>query len=174
MSEEDVTTTEKLKLNCETVFNNSIVRKIETADEASNRLSDDFETALRKMDQCIDIVTQNASSSGGGGGGGASSSNSGGGETGGIKGTDKDPVPQRYEDARSANTEQINSTEDAKLETENGSGDTKYTPPDIPDASNDDIVAKQLRELAESEADLELREKYWNQYRKYKGLKIPE
>ena len=42
------------------------------------------------------------------------------------------------------------------------------TPPDIPDGKDDDIVARQLREAAESEQDPELREKLWEEYRKYK------
>ena len=53
----------------------------------------------------------------------------------------------------------------------------KYPPPgDIPDASDDDGdgVAEQLREAAMREADPEVREKLWNEYRKYKGLEVPE
>jgi hypothetical protein len=47
-------------------------------------------------------------------------------------------------------------------------GDSPVTPADIPDGSDDDIVARQLREAAESEQDPELREKLWEEYRKYK------
>ena len=43
------------------------------------------------------------------------------------------------------------------------------TPPDIPDGKDDDIVARQLREAAENEQDPELREKLWEEYRKYKN-----
>jgi hypothetical protein len=43
-------------------------------------------------------------------------------------------------------------------------------PPDVGDGANDDVVAQQLRELAENETDPELREAYWCDYRKYKGL----
>ena len=42
------------------------------------------------------------------------------------------------------------------------------TPPDIPDGKDDDIVARQLREAAENEQDPALREKLWEEYRKYK------
>ena len=45
------------------------------------------------------------------------------------------------------------------------------TPPDIPDARDDDIVARQLREAAENEKDPALREKLWEEYRKYKSGK---
>ena len=42
------------------------------------------------------------------------------------------------------------------------------TPPDIPDSHDDDIIARQLREAAENETDPALREKLWEEYRKYK------
>lgn len=47
-------------------------------------------------------------------------------------------------------------------------------PEDIPAANNDDAVAAQIRLAAENETDPEIREKLWNEYRKYKGLKIAE
>jgi hypothetical protein len=39
---------------------------------------------------------------------------------------------------------------------------------DIPDGDDDDIVARQLREAAERETDPALKEKLWDEYRKYK------
>ena len=42
-------------------------------------------------------------------------------------------------------------------------------PEDIPDAKDDDIIARQLREAAMNESDPELREKLWEEYRRYKG-----
>jgi hypothetical protein len=42
-------------------------------------------------------------------------------------------------------------------------------PDDLPDAKDDDIVARQLREAAQNETDPELREKLWEEYRRYKG-----
>ena len=44
------------------------------------------------------------------------------------------------------------------------------TPSDIPDLVSEDIVAKQLREAALAEDDPELRERLWDEYRKYNGL----
>jgi hypothetical protein len=41
-------------------------------------------------------------------------------------------------------------------------------PSDIPDGRDDDIVARQLREAAMKETDPELRERLWDEYRKYK------
>ena len=48
-----------------------------------------------------------------------------------------------------------------------GSG-PNTVPADIPDGSDDDIVARQLREAAMTETDPELREKLWQEYRNYK------
>lgn len=44
-------------------------------------------------------------------------------------------------------------------------------PAGTPDGGDDDVVAKQLREAAESEKDPELRAKLWEEYRKYKARK---
>lgn len=47
---------------------------------------------------------------------------------------------------------------------------TQNAPPaDIPDGSDDDVVARQIREAAMKESDPELREKLWQEYRKYKN-----
>lgn len=46
----------------------------------------------------------------------------------------------------------------------------KRTPDDISVMMDDDIVAKQLREAALAEEDPELRERLWEEYRKYKGM----
>lgn len=47
-------------------------------------------------------------------------------------------------------------------------------PDDIPPSDDDDIVAEQLREAAMREVDPIVREGLWNEYRKYKGIEIPE
>ena len=49
-----------------------------------------------------------------------------------------------------------------------GTRDHSRVPPDLADASGDDIIARQLREAAMKEEDPELREKLWVEYRKYK------
>lgn len=43
---------------------------------------------------------------------------------------------------------------------------------DVPDAGDDDVVARQLREAAENESDPELREKLWQEYKRYKSGKV--
>ena len=46
----------------------------------------------------------------------------------------------------------------------------RRTPEDIPDMVTEDIVAKQLREAALAEDDPKLRERLWDEYRKYNDL----
>ena len=47
----------------------------------------------------------------------------------------------------------------------------KYPPPTgIPAGDDDDVVARQLREAAMREPDPAIREKLWDEYRKYKGI----
>jgi hypothetical protein len=46
----------------------------------------------------------------------------------------------------------------------------RRTPDDVVAIIDDDVVAKQLREAALAEEDPELRERLWEEYRKYKGM----
>ncbi|MCJ8271567.1 MAG: hypothetical protein MJK04_19475, partial [Psychrosphaera sp.] len=49
-------------------------------------------------------------------------------------------------------------------------GQTKFPPPtNIPSGHDDDVVARQIREAAMVEVDPKLREKLWQEYRKYKN-----
>ncbi len=57
-----------------------------------------------------------------------------------------------------------------------GGGDEQQTfpvPDDIPSGRDDDVVARQIREAAMQESDPELRERLWDEYRRYKGLEVP-
>ena len=47
-------------------------------------------------------------------------------------------------------------------------GQVQEAPEDIPASSDDDVLARQLREAAMNETDPELREKLWEEYRRYK------
>jgi hypothetical protein len=50
-----------------------------------------------------------------------------------------------------------------------GESSVRVPPPaDVPDGHDDDVVARQLREAAETESDPELRKKLWDEYRRYK------
>lgn len=72
---------------------------------------------------------------------------------------------------RSSPAESGDPDSDSK-EREEGSEDrgTHSTPPpaDIPGGDDDDVVARQLREAAQKERDPVLRDKLWDEYRKYK------
>lgn len=48
-------------------------------------------------------------------------------------------------------------------------GSRSGAPADVPDGRDDDVVARQLREAAESEKDPALRERLWDEYRRYKA-----
>jgi hypothetical protein len=48
----------------------------------------------------------------------------------------------------------------------------ELTPDDVPTMVDDDIIARQLREAALVEKDPDLRDRLWDEYRKYKGLSV--
>lgn len=45
-------------------------------------------------------------------------------------------------------------------------------PDDIPPADNDSVLEEQIRQAAINETDPVIKEKLWNEYRKYKGLPV--
>jgi len=45
-------------------------------------------------------------------------------------------------------------------------------PDDIPSVDNDSVLEGQIRHAAMTETDPEIRQKLWNEYRKYKGLPV--
>ena len=52
------------------------------------------------------------------------------------------------------------------------SGSNGKIPDDIPLDDNDDVLARQIKNAALNEADPEKQKKLWDEYRKYKNLKI--
>jgi len=85
------------------------------------------------------------------------------------------------QDGESAGESEWASTGDSPAEGQQGSdpsppgtrgssshGAQSTAPADIPDGSDDDVIARQLREAAENEADPELKKKLWEEYRRYK------
>jgi len=75
--------------------------------------------------------------------------------------------------AADATDEQMSDTSIERPPVATGSGKGKQTvasgqPDNIPDGSDDDVVARQLRKAAEQETDPELKKKLWEEYRKYK------
>jgi hypothetical protein len=49
-----------------------------------------------------------------------------------------------------------------------GGSNTRVIPEDLPDPQGDDVVARQIREAAMKESDPELRERLWDEYRRYR------
>lgn len=66
-----------------------------------------------------------------------------------------EPIEQEYEPGAGPGVKKQGKIPDFKIE-------------DVGDGSDDDVVARQLREAAESETDQLLKEQLWNEYRKYK------
>ena len=56
---------------------------------------------------------------------------------------------------------------DTQNQEQDGSSNTQVA--DIPTGNDDDVIARQLREAAEAETDPEIKEKLWEEYRKYKN-----
>ncbi len=65
-----------------------------------------------------------------------------------------------------ASTEATESSADQSAST---SGSGGGIPQDVGSGGDDDIVARQIREAAQKEKDPQLREKLWDEYRKYKN-----
>jgi hypothetical protein len=106
-----------------------------------------------------------------GGGGGGQGDGDGDGEGDGDGGADVDGGSDASgSDAGAADGEQSSSGTGSRGAGAGGRGQRSGsgTPPDIPDGSDDDVVARQLREAAEKETDPELKKKLWEEYRKYK------
>ena len=56
-------------------------------------------------------------------------------------------------------------------ESTSGGGEASSTTQtaELPSGDDDDVIARQLREAAEAETDPEVKEKLWEEYRKYKN-----
>jgi len=117
------------------------------------------EMLLREQERVRAAAPMTDAAGGGGGGGGAGDAGAAEGtegaegESGVESGGDGDGTPSYGHGAGRGAQRQ---------------GGGQGTPPDIPDGSDDDVVARQLREAAEKETDPELKKKLWEEYRKYK------
>ncbi len=163
-----------------------------TAEERRGDIDKEMDAALAEMDELLlkekkilaqersEAMTASASSSGGGGAGGMGGGMSAGGASGGQAGATGSEASEGGQSASGgANTS--GGSGSAPTGSHNASGAIegspsedseerkKRIPPDIPDGRDDDIVARQLREAAINEDDPELREKLWDEYRKYKS-----
>ncbi len=112
------------------------------------------EMLLREQERIKAATPRTDGASGGGGAGGSSGNGSDDGE---------------FDDSRDS---QSTSGGEQTYGQGAGPGSRQTTassaPPGTPDGSDDDVVARQLREAAEKETDPELKKKLWEEYRKYK------
>ena len=136
----------------------------ETEEEKIRRLEKEFEQALAQFDNCIVEESKSLKESGGGAAAAASASTtaSGENESENLKESSSTPSTSIMSDG-DINLEESNSRQ---LSSSNGS-----IPKDVALINDDDIVATQLRELAMSEEDPNLRDQLWDKYREYKGIK---
>jgi len=137
------------------------------ADEFHDSLGDFDEKLLREQDRVKANRPQTASAqSSGGGGAGESEGGSGGSSDSNSTGGEKE---RRQSDQQGSNAEEGTDQTHTGARGQPQRGNQANIPDDIPDGSDDDVVARQLREAAEMEKDPELREKLWDEYRRYKN-----
>ena len=144
--------------------------------ELDERLSEFDEMLIREQEVLagnrVEIETEQASGSGGYAGGG------GFGDDGDDFGDDDfgdDPEAQTPAGGDSGSSGEETGDEESGAQPgapvgadSTGTGSGGAIPPDVGDGSDDDIIARQLREAAMNEEDPELREKLWQEYRDYK------
>ena len=135
----------------------------ETEEEKIRRLEKELEQALAQFDNCIVEESKSSEESGGGGAAAsASTTASGENESENLKESSSTPSTSIMSDG-DINLEESNSRQ---ISSSNGS-----IPKDVVLIDDDDIVARQLRELAMAEEDPNLRDQLWDKYREYKGIK---
>jgi hypothetical protein len=151
------------------------VAPVMTESDEASALEDELEASLSEFDELLLEEARKAREERpdgdglGGGMAGAGAGGAGSGETGdsqtataadkGLESIPEGPAPE-------------STGEEAPDGGPPSPGDQDQTasrvPPDVGDGSDDDVVARQIRKAAESEPDPELRERLWEEYRKYK------
>ena len=126
----------------------------------------EFDEMLLREQERIKTATPHAEGGGGAGGAAGGGTGDGDGDAGEYQGAGGEAAEGDGQLAAGAG----DSTDD---DGSAGSGSTrpaaKSAPPaGTPDGSDDDVVARQLREAAETETDPVLKKKLWEEYRKYK------
>jgi len=100
---------------------------------------------------------------------GAPLNNSGGAADAGAEGLDGlDDIAADDSDSSSQNGNSP-TQQTAGQNTYPGNNTQINTPPDLTNSKGDDVIARQLREAAQKEKDPVLRDKLWDEYRKYKS-----
>ncbi|MGB7451969.1 MAG: hypothetical protein WBM36_07570 [Lysobacterales bacterium] len=135
----------------------------------------EYDERLLREQERIKAATPNTNSdSGGGAGSGAEGIGDGDGDAGGDGQNNSENSGQNSGGTAGDNRESGNTggqQAGGPADSSQGSGDSgndSDQPADIGDGSDDDVVARQLREAAEKETDPELKAKLWEEYRRYK------
>jgi hypothetical protein len=143
---------------------------VTTGDESAAALEGELDSALsdfdRKMREEMERRAEEATAQGGGYQGSSESGSSGGGSGSASEGPSSD---ETGESAGGDSAEEGGSSGGAVGGGGPGGDDEAEVPSDVGDGSDDDIVARQLREAAMAEKDPEMRERLWDEYRRYKG-----
>ncbi len=146
-----------------------------TRAERLMRMEQAFFDSVNRFEAC-ELSQQSSASDGNAGGDSGAGTDGGAGAATAtasqeMQGTEAETFPDSSSDQASPENE----TEiPPGHNTSTASADNGAIPEDIPAANNDDAIAAQIRLAAENETDPEIREKLWNEYRKYKGMKVVE
>jgi len=145
-----------------------------TGNEAAAALDQQLDGALQEFDrrmreemerlaeETADAERAGSSPSGGGTGSGHGSSGGAAGESAPSGETDSGG-------SSGGNAQEGDDSEGSVGGSGPGGEGSSRAPADVGDGADDDIVARQLREAAMAEEDPELREKLWDEYRRYKA-----
>jgi len=144
----------------------------------------EYDERLLREQERIKAATPNDHSGSGGegdgmgagmGGAGGGADGSGDGDASGNTNGEADGQSGSNSGGAAGSTDKTGTTggqpEGGPVDSSEGSGDTgsdSKQPEDVGDGSDDDVVARQLREAAEKETDPELKAKLWEEYRRYK------
>jgi hypothetical protein len=137
----------------------------ETAAERKARLEGELEKSVGGFDEVLaeeqrEISTVSRNTEGFGGGGAGGGGTVGLGKQAGMRGTGEVASAPTPEERRLPPA--LEGMSDEEID--------ERTPDDIPELVSEDIVAKQLREAALAENDPKLRERLWEEYRRYNQL----
>lgn len=161
-----------------TYGDDSVPMNDQTDQEKLLGIENELDRSLREFDDLLlrkkDILSNKKSSQGGTGTSGLrDTGNDGGSETSGDE--DGSGSPGTMSENEGSDTvdgkpgqsggRQSTSESDRSI---GASGAGRKGSSDVPDAGDDDIVARQLREAAEKETDPTLKKKLWEEYRNYK------
>lgn len=134
-----------------------------------------FDEQLLQEQERIKAKTPNTNASASGGNSGGTNSESGTGSSSEDGATTSQTesgqqnAPQKNQDQTGDNTTTAVRPGQAGAPRKTATGEGEANPENIPDGHDDDVVARQIREAAKKEQDPVLKEKLWEEYRRYKA-----